>query len=128
MQVFVVTVIHSVGRPRVDDSVTLGTFFSLSCLDLGGEAGQAGCQDQGPRTGMGPWSVSGPKRTGPVGPSQARGSPEHGVSPGSPEGRRLNETLQGIRQVLLTLRWSHGNVHPLQLCSWGACSPKIPTP
>ena len=38
---------------------------------------------------------------------------EHGVSPGSPEGRRLNETLQGIRQVLLTLRWSHGNVRPL---------------
>lgn len=74
MQVFAVTVIRSVGRPRVDDSVALGTFFSLSWLDLGGEVGQAGCQNQGPGTGMGPWCVSGPKRTGPVGPSRAEGS------------------------------------------------------
>ena len=40
---------------------------------------------------------------------------EHSVSPESPEGQRLNQILQGVRQV-----------RPLQLCSWGASSPKIP--
>ena len=51
---------------------------------------------------------------------------EHSVSPESPEGQRLNQILQGVRQVLLTLSWSHGDVRPLQLCSLGASSPKIP--
>lgn len=56
----------------MDDLVALGTFFSLSWLDLG-EVGQAGCQNQGPGTGMGPWCGQGPKDRA-SGPESSRGS------------------------------------------------------